>query len=79
MAQVTGRGSRVCQVPETGINATETARQDTTMSEQYRGPRVVPEMTVMERHSIVWWVSIVTVVIVLWVWLAAIVIWVFRR
>ena len=49
------------------------------MSEQYRGPRVVPEMTVMERHSIVWWVSIVTVVIVLWVWLAAIVIWVFRR
>ena len=49
------------------------------MSEKWSGPRVVPEMPAMTRHTLVWWVSIVTVGIVLWAWLAVIVVWVFRR
>ena len=51
------------------------------MSEKYRGPRVVPdpEMTALNRHPLIWFLSMLTIGLSLWGVAFLIVWWVVKR
>ena len=48
------------------------------MSEKWSGPRVVPDMTAMDRHPIGWWVCIIGAGILGWLGLVALGMWIIR-